>query len=295
MADQELTNTGPGDVLRRAREEVNVSLDDVAQTLNLSARVVKSLEANDFEDLPVPAFTRGYIRAYAKLMDLDADDLVAQFDDATAGLYVDDMVVSRPTPSISAIPQQHPGRVLGGIVALIVVGAALILWWIWPEDGFPGFEPADSTSSVVEPDRSDMTPGREVNVAADNLSRPDAFSDETPRRLAVAAESDAVDVSLADTSATTIETADVEERLAMGQDRLVFSFIEDCWVEVEDRNGATVHADLARGGDSVSLAGLAPFTIILGNAPAASLEFNGDAVALGPHTRNRIANLVLGR
>lgn len=138
LADQEQANRGPGDVLRRAREEVNVSIDDVAQTLNLSVRVVKGLEANDFEDLPVPAFTRGYIRAYAKLMELDADDLVTQFDESTSGLYVDDMVVSRPTPSISAIPQQHPGRVLGGIVALIVVGAALLLWWIWPEDGFPG-------------------------------------------------------------------------------------------------------------------------------------------------------------
>ncbi len=291
MADQELTFEGPGDVLRRAREEVNVSLDDVAQTLNLSARVVKNLEANDYEDLPVPAFTRGYIRAYAKLLELDADDLVEQFDVATVGLYNDDMVVSRPTPSISAIPQQHPGRVLGGIVALIVVGAALILWWIWPEEGFPGFDANDETLSVVEPARTEPIAGREGNV--DTLSASEALRDEAASRLAVATESDAVNVTLADSSEASSETN--EGRLAMGQDRLVLSLIEDCWVEVEDRNGATVHADLLRGGDSVALIGLAPFTITLGNAPAATLEFNGDPVALGPHTRNRIANLVLGR
>ena len=84
------------------------------------------------------------------------------------------------------------------------------------------------------------------------------------------------------------------EPLATGADLLELVFVGDCWVEVFDREGRIVHMDMSLAGDSLRLEGEAPFSIRLGNAPAATLAFNGESVELAPHTRANVANLVLG-
>jgi cytoskeleton protein RodZ len=80
-----------------------------------------------------------------------------------------------------------------------------------------------------------------------------------------------------------------------GGDRLEFRFTEDCWVEIKSATGASLYSDLSRSGGSLELVGQAPFRILLGYAPGVSMSFNAEAVALAPHTRNNVANLVLGQ
>ena len=61
----------PGEQLRKARVGYGRSLEDVAANLNLDVDVVRALESGDYAGLPEPAFIRGYLRAYARLMELD--------------------------------------------------------------------------------------------------------------------------------------------------------------------------------------------------------------------------------
>jgi hypothetical protein len=56
-----------------------------------------------------------------------------------------------------------------------------------------------------------------------------------------------------------------------------------------------LHADLGRPEQVREYFGQGPFAIKLGFAQGASLEFNGSNVALSPHTRNDVANLVVGQ
>jgi cytoskeleton protein RodZ len=77
-----------------------------------------------------------------------------------------------------------------------------------------------------------------------------------------------------------------------GDDRVDFEFTEDCWVDVSDAGGRNF-SDLARAGDTLVLIGKAPFSIRLGYGPGATVAFNGQAVALAPHTRRNVARLVL--
>ena len=83
--------------------------------------------------------------------------------------------------------------------------------------------------------------------------------------------------------------------VAGGDDHLRFEFSGDCWVEVRDADDVAVYQDLNRAGQSLDLWGRAPFRIRLGYAPAVQLAYNDARVPLAPHTRNDIANLVIGR
>jgi len=73
----------PGEMLRQTREARGLGLDEVASQLNLTATRVSQLEAGEWSSLPGLTFARGYLRQYARLLELDAEALVAQFNRAT--------------------------------------------------------------------------------------------------------------------------------------------------------------------------------------------------------------------
>ncbi len=61
----------PGELLSRQRESLGVPLADAARALNLRPAVVDGLERDHYEEIPVAAYRRGYLRAYAKYLGMD--------------------------------------------------------------------------------------------------------------------------------------------------------------------------------------------------------------------------------
>ncbi|MCZ0943490.1 MAG: helix-turn-helix domain-containing protein [Gammaproteobacteria bacterium] len=55
----------------------------MADQLKLSSAAVTALEANDWDRLPAQVFVRGYIRAYARLMGLEEEQLLENGGSAT--------------------------------------------------------------------------------------------------------------------------------------------------------------------------------------------------------------------
>ena len=66
-----------GQKLAAARESWGISVQEVAENLNLSVSIIEAVEADDYDKLPGSTFTRGYIRAYANLLRLNPDELIA--------------------------------------------------------------------------------------------------------------------------------------------------------------------------------------------------------------------------
>jgi cytoskeleton protein RodZ len=66
-----------GERLSSSRQEKNWSVQYVAEQLKLSQGQIVALESNQFESLPKLVIVRGFVRAYAKLLKIDADSLIA--------------------------------------------------------------------------------------------------------------------------------------------------------------------------------------------------------------------------
>lgn len=76
---------GLGALLAHTREEQGISQADAAQRLKLSVRQIEAIEAEDWPHLPGEVFRRGFVRNYARLLELNPDDLVRPVDaEATA-------------------------------------------------------------------------------------------------------------------------------------------------------------------------------------------------------------------
>ncbi len=128
---------GPGAIVRAQRESRGLTQRDIADTLNLGVRVVEDMETENWARLPAPAFTRGYLRAYAKLLDIDPDVVANAFDTAVSRGETRSAVVTTMQRSqrrgLADLSQKHPGAVLTSAVAGVVCAVAIVLWAVWPE------------------------------------------------------------------------------------------------------------------------------------------------------------------
>ena len=70
---------GPGDMLHSARIAKGMSLNDVANKMHLSTAILTSLEENNFEEITAPIFVKGYLRAYARLVKVDEEEIIQQY------------------------------------------------------------------------------------------------------------------------------------------------------------------------------------------------------------------------
>src|SRR4051812_2996593 len=72
-----------GERLRREREMRGISLDEIATATKISARNLKALEEEKFNQLPGGIFNKGFVRAYAKFLGIDEEHIVAEYEAAS--------------------------------------------------------------------------------------------------------------------------------------------------------------------------------------------------------------------
>jgi len=70
----------PGERLRLAREALKLSQQDVAERIRINVDKVAALEADEIARVGAPVFAVGYIRAYARIVGLPADELIPMAD-----------------------------------------------------------------------------------------------------------------------------------------------------------------------------------------------------------------------
>ncbi len=69
-----------GSYLRREREFRDIPLVEIAEATRIPLTHLNALEQDDFTDLPAATFIRGYLKAYATHIGLDAADLLLRFE-----------------------------------------------------------------------------------------------------------------------------------------------------------------------------------------------------------------------
>ncbi len=114
----------PGTLLKAAREAQELSLREVADSLHLMPGYPAIIERDDYRALRDPAFARGYVKAYGKLVGVDEQRLLGAFDRLRAEEAVPEPKPVRTRP----LQLQHTG--LGVVVGLLLlVLLVLVVWW----------------------------------------------------------------------------------------------------------------------------------------------------------------------
>lgn len=110
-----------GDTLRAARVDRGENAAAVAALLKMRREQLEAIETGDLDKLPGRTYAVGFVRAYARHLGLDAEALVQQFKDETAG-----QDVAKPVDLVFPKAQEEFQRPRGSIVALAMAVAMVI-------------------------------------------------------------------------------------------------------------------------------------------------------------------------
>lgn len=277
----------PGERCRKAREALGWTPAEAAKRMHLSQSYLVALEADDYERLPEATFVKGYLKNYAKLLGLPADEIANTFQQMVNDDAFDkplDLPKMAPPPSVWRKP-------LLAVVAVLVVVALLI--WLWPEE--KALAPLSSGMNAPEESVSvqgDEEVGEEAGPFPGQQEQlPEQTGDElSPQPLDDAAndaqseEGEASSDIDSDQGAESLDSSDepAPNMLAEnGLDRLLMAFSGNCWISVKDATGRTLRQGEQPAGASLQLDGKAPFSLTLGDAGAVDeLILNGEAVTL---------------
>jgi cytoskeleton protein RodZ len=213
--------------LRRAREERNVSLRELADRTKIRVPVLRAIENDDFKNVPGGVILRGFLKLYAREVGLDPDeiarrcvalqahDITPTAADAGPGEGGD---IERAT--LPAAESRLP-MVLGiaGVLAIVVLAAAYLAWRPGPRAPEVAGAPAgDVRASAPAPDRA--TPVPATAAAAEAPAAPAA----APRPLA-AGDALRVEVTATDACwlAATADGTQVAYRVLNPGDRVSLS------------------------------------------------------------------------
>ncbi len=266
----------PGDQLAAARKSRGLSVAEIAQQLKLSPLQVEAMESGDYRNLPGPVFVRGFMRNYARLVKLDPATLLATAEPhlpRAAPLANSALAQSAeiPFPTVRRI-----GRAKYAVLAAIVAGALAAY----------EFYPADSGDDSVKSGQAGLPPPQ---IGAETAVTPATILGQ-PATSALVVSVPAPELIREEAGVLPL-TAPV--RPAPDEQVVRLRFARESWVEIRDRNGRKVFAQLNAPGTEQVVSGLPPLSLIVGNANGVQLTHKEHAVDLAPYIKIDVARLTL--
>jgi len=312
--------SGCGSVLKAAREAKGLSIHEVCSQLRLGVKQIQAIEQDDFEKLPQPSIVRGFIRNYARLLNIDVQPIIEAYqrlapNNAPLSLSV------RSNASRSVIdkppPMMRPQRLLTLLVFLVLAGVAAYFYinHIKPQA-------LKDASLALEVDEISDTTGQEIPmptpeaVPAPTGSAPVIAAPEnvdatatTPVTESVAPPATAeTDPSAATTAPALTENTIVSTPTpAIGQAventsikavepqkaTLTFKVTEDSWVRIEDMQGKKVFSEVLPAGSERQFTAEKPVNVTVGHAGGTRLMIDNQPYDLTQATRGRVARIQL--
>ena len=316
---------GTGARLAEARAAKQLSVAQVAEKLKLTVRQIEAIEAEDLARLPAAVFVRGFVRNYARLVELSPDALLG--DSQPVAVATEKITA----PSEGLRYETSPLRrwlvlPLVGMLLFMVLVAVLYAWLSQGEEAYvpdtphvlpqasppgpavapppllppPEPAPAEGTPLTLPPPSapeapavpappapvSAPQPGPSPTPPPSALPKPPAPSPAPPRPAATEPARSPAAVPNA--------VAQPTEEVARGETGSVLQFVaeEDAWIEVVSADNRRF-ARLIRTGEQLALRGTPPFKLVVGNAARVRVSYKGRAIDTRPYIGDKVARMTL--
>lgn len=174
-----------GERLKRERELREVSLNEVTVATRIGSRFLEALENEEWDKLPGGIFNRGFVRAIARYLGLDEENLLSEYDLARG-----EQAASVPQAYESKIPRPPLWMPILGVLGVIVVLAGLVVGGVYgwrrysahraarkgsPSSALPSQTQPGSTGSApsgaADPSSASTSPVLDLSVSTSAATR----------------------------------------------------------------------------------------------------------------------------
>lgn len=293
------TPTKSGLILKSAREELSLTLDQVAHELHLRPSVVKAIEDEDYDEFPSDVFLKGYFRSYCRLVNLHDARMMELLD--TQLLFRKEQAQLEQQKAEQVIQSKKRKKLLITLLIFSICSSLVAAtYYFSSQSNFQGVVPENGNENALL-----ATTDQGTALQGNTLEIP-AIENETETK-AISRESITSDINTEvnrDDSSESIKTTDKPEILkdtelektidtntvvaeeTANDFLLTASFSGDCWFKLIDGSGKVISAGLKNSNDEVNFSGPPPFHIVIGDASKANLTLNQSPINLTPYTSN---------
>ncbi len=103
-----------GEHLKQLRESKRMSVAEVSRATRVPVSSVERIEANRFDELPGEVFVRGFLRAYARALEVPPDDVLARYTASRRVAWVTPLPITSPV-------RPARGRRFGVAIAFVLL------------------------------------------------------------------------------------------------------------------------------------------------------------------------------
>ena len=281
-----------GAQLKAQREALGWPVEQVADQLKLAPRQVIALEAGDMAALPNLAVVRGFVRAYAKVVKLDAAPLVAMIEVHPAPAQDPAVAPVRREISATFSESRFPSMTqrssnqtplwIAGAVAVVVaaafgayklgyVPASLVSSHAEKETVHADVGPVETT--LIKPGQ-DLTPVQTPSVPLISVPPPPGNDTQTGAPASAVASAPVAAPAVEPVTTAAVAPA-AAAAAAVGANTLVLKVEQDSWVEIRRPGSTPLISRMVKAGSTETFDIAGPATLVVGKPGAVQATLRG--------------------
>jgi cytoskeletal protein RodZ len=231
-----------GSVIRQARIDAGLSIDDLSERTSIRAGLLKEIESDDFTKCGGETYARGHLRNIAPLLKMDAGVLLELYENEQSmqPRRIQEMLAENNVMTNPVDKKTISWKTLAGIslATLALLGAVQIII---------------SNSKTTE------------------ISSPEAVATES----ATAEPTNTSEAQPTPTATSTPTTVRDTYSSGTGVSVKVAASRGNSWLFVSDANGTTLYSGQIRSGQNLSFSSSTRVSLKVGNAGAVDVSVNG--------------------
>jgi len=300
---EDMEVVGPGQMLSEARKKLSLSVDDVAEKLKFKKSLVENIEQDLFDQKLPATFNRGYLRSYAKLVNVDIDEVMSAYD--MLGVAEIQRSEMQSFSNLTEKQAEHSRLMWLSYFIVAILCGLMILWWQQePKQAVDESTPEEQPISTLQPPSSDgnnKAELKEQDKAGNIQSTSDKLEVESAKSLPIneSAKQENISPNVVESKAVMMEEAtpevlsDESQKPVADISTAVFTFSGDCWVNIFDATGERIAWGVKKSGYVMTITGKAPLKVTLGKPELAAIVFNGQLIDMSEFNVGNIAKFTL--
>lgn len=266
-----------GDRLKQAREEKNISLDDLQAMTKIQKRYLLGIEEGNYSMIPGKFYVRAFIKQYAEAVNLDPDMIFEEFKNEVPSTYNEDLPeqLSR-VKTHKELPKSASKflDLLPKLLIVIVIVIIAIVFWLWRQNATESIQGGDTNTVENENEYTNnienTTSTDEENESVEKEQEDSTAEEETEPEPEAPAQTLSVNEVKGNTTTYELTGTDKFELEVIAKSRT--------WVGIKNGKGKSFFgAEIAEGESHVSdFTAESEITVRVGNVPGTDLKVNGE-------------------
>ncbi|WP_245783490.1 helix-turn-helix domain-containing protein [Paracidovorax konjaci] len=282
-----------GEILRQGREQAGMHVAALAVALKVPVHKLESLESGHLEVFPDAVFVRALASSVCRTLKIDPTQVLALLpQNPTPRLSSHDGINASFKPGATKLASSSSTsgsrKVVATVLVLLVAAVALIFV---PRDWLERLSNPSSNTVISEP-----VPERsQASISTDVAGTAAVAASEPASALPLEAISSARSVpSIAPALAAAASIASPaavagSEAVAVDHNPLVIRARGESWVQVRSSTSGTVFQRVLTNGETVTVPGTPPWTVVIGKADATEVSVRGKPMDLKAIARENVA------